>query len=195
MKITEGSLRRLVRQVITEQAEGIQSPEYTQKREQRQALLAQFKTDRDAAMARPFVRGKGFTPAERKKAYEHGEMLQGLAEDLVNVIEPAYDEVKQRLDDAFRQKDLAAFEEGLEALRWDVIARHKISTKTQRAQGPRKLFRFDRELQRELASSLKKILDARDQAEKWLVNQKRTPAERERAAAASQRMRAAWGSI
>ena len=194
MKITEGSLRRLVRQVITEQAEGIQSPEYTQKREQRQALLAQFKADRDAAMARPFVRGKGFTPAERKKAYEHGEMLQGLAEDLVNVIEPAYDEVKQQLDDAFRQKDLAAFEEGLEALRWDVIARHKISTKTQRAQGPRKLFRFDRELQRELASSLKKILDARDQAEKWLVNQKRTPAERERAAAASQRMRAAWGN-
>lgn len=195
MRLTKIDLRRLIKQVIVEQVSSAQASEYTQKREQRQALLAQFKADRDAAMARPFIRGKGFTPAERKKAYEHGEMLQGLAEDLVNVIEPAYDEVKQQLDDAFRQKDLAAFEEGLEALRWDVIARHKISTKSQRAQGPRKLFRFDRELQRELVSSLKKILDTRSQAEKWLVNQKRTPAERERAAAASQRMKAAWGSL
>jgi hypothetical protein len=69
-----------------------------------------------------------------------------------------------------------------------------ISRKAQRAQGASNLLDCDYPLQAELTKSFKKILNARDLGKKWLKDATRTPEERQRALAASQRAKSAWGS-
>lgn len=193
MRITESQLRKVIKRLVNEQIDSPQSPGYAEKRGLRQQLLAKFEADREAAKSAPVVRGQGMTPAEKAKAYTNGELLQKLGEDLVNNIEPAYDELKAQMDVAYRAKDVATFQSLMPQLT-KLISQMDISTKTQRAQGASRLFDSDYPLQAELTKSFKKILNARDLGEKWLKDATRTPEERQRAMAASQRSKAAWGS-
>lgn len=194
MRITESQLRKVIKRLVNEQIDSPQSPGYTEKRGLRQDLLAKFESDREAAKSAPVTRGEGMTPAEKLKAYSNGEVLQGLGEELVNTIEPAYDELKAQMDAAYREKDVEAFQALMPQLK-NLIIKMDIARKSQRAQGASSyLFPSDRSLQVELIKSFRKMLNARDMGEKWLKDATRTPEERQRALAASQRAKSAWGS-
>ena len=199
MRITESQIRKVIRNVLSEQADlaaigATGSPEYLAKAQARQELMSKFRADRKAAMDEPVTRGTGMTPAEKAKANANGESLQNLAEDLVTTIEPAYDEIKVQMDAAYKAKDVATFQalhKQLQSLIWKM----DISKKAQRSQMRMNLFRSDYMMQNELIKSLKKILSVRDQAEAWLKKQSMSPEEIERSRQASERMKARWGGI
>lgn len=194
MRISESQLKNVVRRLVNEQIDSPQSPGYAEKRGLRQDLLAKFEADREVAKSAPVTRGEGMTPSDKAKAYANGEKLQFLGEDLVGVIEPAYDDIKVQMDAAYKAKDIAGFQVHLQALK-ALIAKMDISSKAQKVQAASSyLFPSDRFLQAELVKSFRKMLNARDMGEKWLTTASRTPAERDKALAASQRAKQAWGS-
>jgi len=188
MRISESQLRKIVRQEILE---SIETPEYTAKRGERQAILKKFKDDRDAIMQAPVKRGVGFTPGEKQKAWYHGEALQELGEELVNVIEPAYDEIKSEMDKNVEAQDRPALRGNFLRLR-DLIYYNKLSRKTVTVQVNKLLFPSDEPLQAELTRSFKKILRTLESAETLLKRMKMTPAQQKAADATSTRMRMGW---
>jgi len=199
MRITESQIRKVIRNVLAEQADQValgatSSPDYMAKAQARQELMSKFRADRKAAMNEPVTRGTGMTPAEKAKANANGENLQALAEDLVTTIEPAYDEIKIQMDAAYKAKDTATFQ-ALHRQLQSLISKMDISRKAQKSQMRMNLFKSDYMMQNELIKSLKKILSVRDQAEAWLKKQSMSPEEIERSRQASERMKARWAGI